>query len=101
MKLRWSEQSLSDLEWMYEGVYAACRDFDTTDRYYDGMIAAVEAKQDFPHSGAKLFVGDIWTGDYYVVYKEYVAFYRIKDDVMEVGRIELRKADHVKRYIRV
>ena len=100
MKLHWSDQALCDLEWMYEGVFAACRDFDVTDRYYDGMVAAVEAKQDFPESGAKLFIGDIWTGDYYVVYKEYVAFYRIRDAVMEVSRIEMRKADHVKRYIR-
>lgn len=64
------------------------------------MIAAVEAKQDFPESGAKLFIGEIWTGDYYVVYKEYVAFYRVIDAIMEVSRIELRKADHVKRFIK-
>ena len=44
MRLRWSDQAQFDLDWMYEGVFAACRDFDTTDRYYDGMIAAVEAK---------------------------------------------------------
>ena len=55
MILRWSDQALFDLDWMYEGVFAACRDFDTTDRYYDGMIASVEAKQDFPESGAKLW----------------------------------------------
>ena len=100
MILRWSDQALFDLDWMYEGVFAACRDFDTTDRYYDGMIASVEAKQDFQESAAKLYIGNIWTGDYYVVYKEYVAFYRIADDVMEVRRIELRKADHVKKFIR-
>ena len=101
MRLRWSDQAQFDLDWMYEGVFAACRDFDTTDRYYDGMIDAVEAKQVFPQSGAKLYLGDIWTGDYYVIYKEYVAFYRVVDDIMEVSRIELRKADHVRRFIKV
>ena len=44
MRLRWSDQAQFDLDWMYEGVFAAYRDFDTTDRYYDGMIDAVEAK---------------------------------------------------------
>ena len=48
MRLRWSDQAQFDLDWMYEGVFAACRDFDTTDRYYDGMINTVEAKQFFP-----------------------------------------------------
>ena len=38
MRLRWSDQAQFDLDWMYEGVFAACRDFDTTDRYCDGMI---------------------------------------------------------------
>ena len=55
MRLRWSDQAQFDLDWMYEGVFAACRDFDTTDRYYDGMINTVEAKQFFPESGAKLW----------------------------------------------
>ena len=31
MRLRWSDQAQFDLDWMYEGVFAACRDFDTTD----------------------------------------------------------------------
>ena len=97
--VRWSEQALLDLDRVYEGVYAACRDLDTTDRYYDALIDAVEAKAAFPRSGARLFIGDTWTGDYYVVYKEYVAFYRVRDDVMEVSRVELRKADHVRRFI--
>ena len=100
MRLDWSDQALFDLDIMYQEVFEACKDFDTTDNYYDGMVTAVEAKLPFPRSGAKLFIGDIWTREYFVVYKEYAAFYCVEGEVMKVLRVEMTRQDHVKRFIR-
>ena len=100
MTLHWSERALKDLDAMYIGVYEACRDFETADRYYDEFIAKVESKRHVPRSGSRLFIGGYWTGDFYIVYKEYVAFYRVREERMEISRVELRSADHVRRFIR-
>ena len=37
-----------------------------------------------------------FTGIYYVTFKEYIAFYRINENRMEIGRILFARSDYMK-----
>ena len=98
MNLRYSHAALRDLDQLWDEVYAASRDLDTADRYLEGLMEKLAAKRDFPRSGSPLTYDGSPTGFYFVVYKEYLAFYRVTDAV-EVARVLYAHRDYMKLLI--
>lgn len=81
---------------MWDGVYSVSRNYDVADGYIDGIISAIEDKKDFPRSGSPLTYRGLFTGFYSVLYKKYLAFYRVWDGSIEVARVLLASSDYMK-----
>lgn len=93
--LRYTPDALRDLAAVWRGVYKVSKSKETADEYVAGIMATLSAKKDFPLSGSPLRFGGLFTGIYSVCYKKYMAFYRVRDGVLEVGRIIPAKRDYV------
>lgn len=56
----------------------------------------IEKKKEYPKSGIPLEFNGLFTGYYSIIYKAYRAFYRIRDNYLEVLRIILTNQDYMK-----
>ena len=95
-KLSYSADAIRDLDRIWYEVHEACKDFDTTMQYLDELQDKIEARQDFPKSGAPLYYDNMFTGYYFVVFKSYLAFYRLDGDRMLVDRVLYAKSDYLR-----
>lgn len=94
-KVRLSPLALHDMDNVWDGVYEASKSYDIADKYVLEFTEVILKKKDFPHSGIPLTYKGLFTGFYSVNYKKYKAFYRIKDDYIEVVRILLATMDYM------
>ena len=94
--VRYTPEAVRDMEAVWEGVYEASKNYDIADRYIEEFAEAIAAKKTFPLSGIPLEYRGLFTGFYSVNYKKYKAFYRVRDDYMEVVRIIMAKSDYMK-----
>lgn len=94
--IRYSQKALSDLLSVWDDVYEASKEPETADKYTEGLMEAIAGKKEFPLSGSPLLYGDLFTGYYYVNYKKYKFFYRVKDETIDVVRILMCKRDYMK-----
>lgn len=94
--IRYSPLAQSDLVNVWNDVYEASKDYDTTDTYIDELMNKIKEKEYFPKSGTPLMYGNLFTGFYYVCYKMYIAFYRVNENKLEVSRIMMSKTDYMK-----
>lgn len=97
-KLRYSPEALDDMDRVWSEVWEASRDFDTADKYIADLRARIRKKTDFPKSGSPLSYMGEFTGIYMVFLKSYIAFYRIRDDAIEVGRVLYAGSDYMKTF---
>ena len=67
-KLSYSTDAIRDLNRVWYEVFEAYKDPDTTIHYLDELQDIIEAKLDFPKSGAPLYYDNIFTGYYYVFF---------------------------------
>lgn len=95
-RLLWSPQARDDLDSIRMDILKASGDLDTADRYIDGLRNAVRRKREFPQSGLPLNFMGVFTGIRFVHYKRYLVFYRVRDDVLEVGRVLFDGSDYMK-----
>lgn len=93
--LRYSPEALDDIDRVWSEVWEASRDFDTADRYIDDLRARIRKKTCFPKSGSPLSYMGEFTGIYMVFFKAYIAFYRIHDHAIEVGRVLYAGSDYM------
>ena len=92
----YSPAAVSDLDRVWDEVYEASQSLDIADKYITDLRAAVSKKKNYPKTGIQLsFMGE-FTGIYYVTFKEYMAFYRINENRMEIGRILFARSDYMK-----
>lgn len=94
--VRYTPEAVRDMEAVWDGVYEASKNYDIADRYIEEFAEAIAAKKAFPLSGIPLEYRGLFTGFYSVNYKKYKAFYRVRDDYMEVVRIIMAKSDYMK-----
>ena len=99
-KVQYSKAAIRDLDRVWAEVFEASRSYDITEKYIDDLMDKVESKADFPKSGSPLYYQDSFTGYYFVVFKAYLAFYRIEDDIMLVDRVLFGKSDYM-RYLHI
>ena len=94
--VQYSPTAIRDLDRVWEEVYEACCEFDVTARYLNGLLDKIESKAEHPLSGAPLYYENSFTGYYYVVYKAYLAFYRVDQGVMYVDRVLFGRSDYLR-----
>lgn len=94
--IRYTPEAMRDMEAVWDDVYEASKSYDIADRYADEFIDTIAAKKTFPLSGIPLLYRGLFTGFYSVNYKKYKAFYRVRDNSVEIARIIMVKCDYMK-----
>ena len=94
--IRYSPKAQRDMDAVWYGVFEASRDYDTADQYINGFMDTIAKKKEFPKSGIPIEYCGLFTGFYAVDYKAYRAFYRIRDEHVEVLRIISHKQDYMR-----
>lgn len=56
----------------------------------------VAAKEDQLKSGSPLYYEDSFTGYYFVVFKSYMVFYRLEDNIILGDRVLYGKSDYMR-----
>ena len=94
--IKYSPTALRDLNRVMNEVFEASKDHNITSKYINDLLDKIEAKRDFPLSGAPLYYENLFTGYYFVVFKSYLAFYRFENKTMYVDRILYGKSDYMR-----
>ena len=94
-KLRWTPEALNDLDRIWDEVLEVSGEMDTADRYIAGLRKAVSRKREYPESGTPLNFMGVFTGIRFVHFKKYLAFYRIRNDRIEIIRILFDRSDYI------
>ncbi|MBQ7184875.1 MAG: type II toxin-antitoxin system RelE/ParE family toxin [Clostridia bacterium] len=94
--VRYSKAAVRDLDRVWAEVFEASKDYETTEKYINDLLDKVEAKADNPASGSPLYYEDGFTGYRFVVFKAYMAFYRIDKDTLMVDRILFGRSDYMR-----
>ena len=95
-KVRYSRQAIRDLDRVWAEVYEASKSAETAEQYVTDLLDRVEDKADFPKSGSPLYYQDSFTGYYFVVFKAYLAFYRLENDVLLIDRVLFGHSDYMR-----
>ena len=98
-EVKYSPLALADLDKVWDEVFEASKDYDVTDNYISELLDKMDEISKHPKTGELLIFDDVFTGIYYVTYKKYSAFYRIRPDYIEVGRVLYNRSDYIKRII--
>lgn len=93
--LRYTPEAVRDMDLLWDDVYEASKDFDTADRYVREFDLEISKKKKYPLTGNPLVYRGLFTGFYYVNFKKYMAFYRVKGEFIEVIRIIMSKRDYM------
>lgn len=96
-KIEYSPIAIRDLDRVWAEVFEASQETDIAIRYVEELMDCVAAKREFPQSGAPLYYEGSFTGYYFVVFKAYMVFYRIREDNMLVDRIIFRRSDYMRK----
>ena len=95
-KLTWSAQAAADLLAVWDTVFDLSRNAETADRYAEKLKETVLSLTDHPKTGFPLIYDGLLTGFYSVNYKAYKAFYRVREDRVELLRILPKAADYLR-----
>lgn len=95
-KVKYSKSAIRDLDRVWSEVFEASKNQKITTKYLNDFMNKIEAKADYPKSGSPLYYENGFTGYYYVVFKAYLAFYRIENNLMLVDRVLLGKSDYIR-----
>ena len=94
----YSKIAIRDMDRVWSEVFEASKSYDVTRAYLDDLMNKIEAKADFPEPGSPLYYEDSFTGYYYVVFKSYMAFYRVDEGKLFVDRVLFRKSDYMRLF---
>ena len=95
-QIEYSKTAIRDLDRVWAEVFEASKDIETTEKYIEELLDKVEKKSDYPESGAPLYYENTFTGYYFVVFKAYLAFYRLEKETMLVDRVLFGKSDYMR-----
>lgn len=88
-KIEYSPRALKDLDEIWDYIEVKLCNPSAAQNTVDGIMDRVDGIASFPESGSKLeFENGLNSGYRYVVFKNYLAFYRLKpNDVVYVDRV--------------
>ena len=93
-RVEYSKAAIRDLDRVWA---EASQSKEVTREYLDKLLDKIEAKANFPASGSPLYYENSFTGYYFIVFKAYLIFYRIKEDsITSVDRILYGKSDYLR-----
>lgn len=95
--IKFSAQAIRDLERTRDEVYQSSKSTSITSKYIDDLLDKIESKREFPLSGAPLYYEDLFTGYYFVIFKSYLAFYRVDGQNIFVERILYGKSGYIRK----
>ena len=95
-QVEYSKAAIRDLDRVWAEVFEASKDIEITERYIEELLDKVEKKSDYPKSGAPLYYENTFTGYYFIVFKAYLAFYRLEKETMLVDRVLFGKSDYMR-----
>lgn len=95
-KVHYSPAAVRDLDRIWAEVYEASKSTTIAGTYLDDLMDKVERKAEFPESGSPLYYENMFTGYRYVVFKSYMAFYRIEGDELLVDRVLFGKSGYIR-----
>ena len=95
-EVKYSKAAIRDLDRVWSEVYKASQNHEITIQYNDDLMDKVGAKADCPKSGSPLYYEDTFTGYYFIVFKAYMAFYRLENNTMLIDRILYGKSDYMR-----
>jgi plasmid stabilization system protein ParE len=95
-KTAYSMAAVRDLDHIRTEIMSASQDTGTAEKYIASLMERIEEKKFFPKSGSPLYYMDGFTGYYYVVYKAYIAFYRVDENKVYIDRILSTKSDYMR-----
>ena len=97
MKIHYSKTAIRDLDRIWNDVFEVSKSYDVTEKYIDELLDKIEVKSEHLQSGSPLYYQNSFTGYYFVVYKAYLAFYRIDSNRLLVDRVLLSKSDYIQK----
>ena len=95
-QVEYSKAAIRDLDRVWAEMYKASKDIEITERHIEELLDKVEKKSDYPKSGAPLYYENTFTGYYCIVFKAYLAFYRLEKETMLVDRVLFGKSDYMR-----
>ena len=95
-QVEYSKAAIRDLNRVWAEVFEASKDMEITERYIEELLDKVEKKSDYPESGSPLYYENTFTGYYFVVFKAYLAFYRLEKETILVERVLFGKSDYMR-----
>lgn len=97
MKIKYSQTAIRDLDSVWAEVFEVSSSVSVATKYIDDLMDQIAKKADFPKSGSPLYYDGMFTGYYFVVFKSYMAFYKIEQDSLHVSRIVYGKSDYMRK----
>jgi plasmid stabilization system protein ParE len=94
--IEYSKAALRDLERVWADVFEASKSIDITEQYIEDLLDKIEEKKEYPKTGTPLYYENTFTGYYFIVFKSYLAFYRLDKDRMLIDRILFGKSDYMR-----
>lgn len=99
-KALFSPQSVADLDEIWKYIANELKNPTAADDIVTGITDAVEGLENFPQMGARLKMPYGWQTSYrYVIYKNYMAFYRFENNNVYVDRVLFGRTDYLKQLI--
>ena len=95
-QIRYSPAAQKDTDAVWEDLAQFLGDYDKADDYVEGIMDEISSIREFPKSGSPLYYGRLFTGFYWVIYKNHKIFYRVRDSWIEVIRILHARSDYMK-----
>ena len=99
-QIEYSPVAIRDLDRVYTEVREASGSEEIASRYVLDLMDQIAQKRDFPKSGAPLYYESGFTGYYFVVFKAYMAFYRVREDRLLVDRVLYGRSDYLRTLFR-
>ena len=93
----YSPTAMHDLDRLWAEVFEVSQSYEIAEKYVFGLMDRVEAKAELPRSGSPLYYENGFTGYYFVVYKSYLAFYRVEDHGILIDRVLMAKSDYLRK----
>ena len=94
-KIRITPNAHNDMENIWLDVLNASKDYDTADKYVNDFMNEIISKKKAPKTGTPVYHRGLFSGFYFIIFKAYLAFYRINYEYMEVIRILPSKSDYL------
>ncbi len=94
--VQYSKSAIRDLERVWTEVLEVSKSYEIAAKYIEDLMDKVESKVNYPKSCSPLYFEDSFTGYYFIIFKAYLAFFRLEGDTMLVDRVLFGRSDYMR-----